>query len=45
MFAQQQIVATLAAGNGRIAIDEHSSVSCMIHDVTARTSSDGYNLT
>lgn len=35
MFAQAQNVAALAAGNGLIAIDEHSSVSCMIHDVTS----------
>lgn len=26
--------ATASCGTGRIAIDEHSSVACMIHDVT-----------
>ena len=35
MFAQAQTVAALAANNGLIAIDEHTSMSCMIHDVTA----------
>lgn len=34
MFAQQNTVAAPAAGNGLIAIDEHTSLSCLIHDVT-----------
>ena len=35
MSFEQQTVASLTSSNGRIAVDEHSSLACLVHDVSA----------